>query len=82
MYEEELEVAIKVRNLWLFSPSVSSLNCRIANNNSLFGGDAKRLVALLRIFITSSFIRRCDDKTARGQGGSRSDYFVCDLYIV
>jgi len=62
MYEEELEVAIKVRNLWLFSPGL--IAARAANNILLLQRDFFH-----NIIIHFRFSAARDDKTARGQGG-------------
>jgi hypothetical protein len=77
MYEEELEVAIKVRNLWLFSPSL--IAARAANNILL-------LCKGIFFFITSSFIFALLPRVMTKQPADREAYFlflcVCDLYIV
>jgi hypothetical protein len=70
MYEEELEVAIKVRNLWLFSPAL--IAARAANNILLLQRD---------FFITSSFIFAFLPRAMTKQPADREAYFIFSVYV-
>jgi hypothetical protein len=78
MYEEELEVAIKVRNLWLFSPSVSSLNCR-ARQTIFYFSKAARSENFHNIIIHLLF---CRVMTKQPEDREALRQIWCVTYIV